>query len=98
MASTKETILDLIAADPLGLRAALADAGVLTALNKIGVGVGGGTRGIPMLELHAPHPDAKKPTGVGMTLCGKDRGTRHAVGVTCKDCLKRIAKGSGPPK
>ena len=87
---TIQGLLALIDNDPIGFRKALQDNKVLKALSDIGV-----PPYFQILELHAPHPKARKNKGVGMTLCGR-KGTRHMT-VTCKDCLNRKAKNLGPP-
>lgn len=75
---------DLIHKDPLAARRFFEDSAVVAALESIGVKV-------QMFALHTPGEGARTRVGLGVTLCGR-RGTRHAV-VTCKDCLREIAKG-----
>ncbi|HEU0037131.1 MAG TPA: hypothetical protein VFQ53_41260 [Kofleriaceae bacterium] len=90
MPTAKQTILDLIANDPLGVRDAFKDKALVKALDGIGVVVNPPEVGVR--ALHAPGPGAMKNSGVGKTLCGRDRGHRHPAGVTCSYCLKRLAK------
>ena len=64
-------IIALARETPLELRAAFVDDAVVRSLNDIGV--------LPkVLQLHAPKADARKTTGLGPTLCGR-QGTRHAL-------------------
>lgn len=81
MTTLSDQLKQLTRTNPLDVRAALSDPTVLDALSLIGV--------LPkVLELHAPALTARKPTGLGDTLCGI-RGTRHGD-VTCLRCLKKL--------
>jgi len=89
--SFKDDVLDAVANSPDTVRNALRDPEVLAALGDIGIG---GAGGIQVLELHAPSATAKRHTGLGRTLCGRN-GIRHPI-VTCKNCLKTLASTSSP--
>lgn len=80
----RDQLLRAVASDPMAVRAAFADAAVLKALDGVGVG---GSRGIEVVELHAPASSARTTTGRGKTLCGRV-SVRHP-NVTCAACKKK---------
>ena len=90
MATAKQSILALITNDPIGVRDAFKDKALVKALDGIGVVVD--APDVAVRALHAPGPGARTDSGVGKTLCGRDRGHRHPAAVTCTYCLKRLGK------
>lgn len=83
--TTKNTLLSVIS-EPLELRKLLRERSVVDKLELIGIAV-------QVYELHAPAVEAKKKTGLGVTLCGRARGMRHSL-ITCKKCLSKVNENS----
>ena len=80
----KDDLLDLIDTDPAVVRDTLQDKAVQKALASIGILLDESC----VRELHHSGLNARKDTGKGDTLCGKE-GIRHPTLVTCKNCLKK---------
>ena len=79
--SIKNDLINQINNNPMKVREAFCDSGLIKVLKDIGIA------NIQVFELHAPALNARKKDGFGSVLCRSSNGTRHK-NVTCKKCLK----------